>query len=201
MYLVTEMLLKYDEILCTQRLFWQFPHKWPHLTYMWQIHISTWLLGLAQELCHRLVIAIWRKVIPSNFLSQVYQLLHWMLLWTKLRESLVEEVLLSQLAGYDHQTLNSLILIVMISMCPQHLVYNTWQSQWMVVVPALWLLWLRTQVTCAWALPSPSPFLPGTGVGRIVLLLLHPIPSVSFGTFDKWNSQTQVTCLDCDWYS
>ena len=27
--------------------------------------------------------------------------------------------------------------------------------------------------------------LPGTGVGRIVLLLLHPIPSVSFGTFDK----------------
>ena len=107
------------------------------------------------------------------------QLLHWMLLWTKLKESLVEEVLLSQLAGYDHQTMSCLILIVMISMCPQHLVYSRWQSQSMVVVTVQCLLWLRIPVMCAQALPSPSPSQPETGVGRMVPLLLHPTPSVS----------------------
>ena len=66
------------------------------------------------------------------FIWQMNQLLCRALLWTKLKESLVEEVLLSQLAGYDHQTLSYSILIVMISMCLQHLVYNKWQSQWMV---------------------------------------------------------------------
>ena len=101
----------------------------------------------------------------------------------QLKGTLMEEVLLSQLAGYDHQTLNCLILIVMISMCPQHLVYSRWQSQSMVVVIALWLLWLRTPVMYAWALHSPSPFQPETSGGRTVHLLLHPTPSVRFDNY------------------
>ena len=90
-------------------------------------------------------------------------------------------MLLSQPAGYNHQTLHCLILIVMISMCPQHPVYSRWQSQSMVVVTALCLLWVRTPVVYARALPSPPPSQPETGVGRMVPLLLHPTPSVSFG--------------------
>ena len=116
-----------------------------------------------------------------TFSWQMNQLLHWMLLWTKLKESLVEEVLLSQLAGYDHRTLSCLILIVMISMCLQHLVYCKWQSQSMVVITVQCLLWLRTPVMCAQPLHSPCPSQPETGVRRMVPLLLHPTPSVSFG--------------------
>ena len=68
-------------------------------------------------------------------------------------------------------------------MCPQHLVYNTWKSQWMVVITALWLLWLRIPVMCTRALPSPSPSQLETGVGRMVLLLVHLTPSVRFGIY------------------
>ena len=92
-------------------------------------------------------------------------------------------MLLSQLAGYDHQTMSCLILIVMISMCPQHLVYNTWESWLMVVVPLQCLMCLKTPVMCTQALPSPSPFQPETGVERMVPVLMHSTPSVSFGRY------------------
>ena len=88
-------------------------------------------------------------------------------------------------------------------MCPQHLVYNTWESQWMVVVTALWLLWLRIPVMCTWALPLAWPSQPETGVGRMVLLLIHLTPSVCFGIYHcplttcmlSWCSVT--TCTQC----
>ena len=116
-----------------------------------------------------------------------------MLLWTKLRESLVEEVLLSQLVGFNHQTLSCLISIVMISMCPQHLVYSRWQPH-AVNVPILLLLWLRTPVMCPRVLPSPSPSQPETSVGRMVPLLMHPIPTlkVSFGMYSDFHSGIEI---------
>ena len=126
------------------------------------------------------------------------QLLHWMLLWTKLTES--QEVLLSQLAGYSHQTMNCLMLIVMISMCPQHLVYSRWESQSMVVITALWLQWLRTPVMYAWALPSLSLSQSETGVERIVPLLMHPTPSVSFGIYVPNLGRGHEVILICHWY-